>query len=130
MHTNTNPLIVGVLALLVFGVGFIVGRGADPTNAVFPGLDDDKTVNVDWDDSNDDDASVPNEATVRNAHLTTNQRLLLDALGVDVNQVDVTPQMMACAESKLGEPRINEIIDGATPTAAEGVGLLACYNQD
>jgi hypothetical protein len=52
---------------------------------------------------------------------------MLEAMGIDADSVNITPEMVACAEAKLGAARIEEIKNGATPSFSEGASLVACY---
>lgn len=65
--------------------------------------------------------------SIKGSDLPEGQRKLLETLGIDVDTFVVTPQMIACAEEKVGKERLDEIVDGATPSFLEGVSLFNCY---
>ncbi len=77
--------------------------------------------------------SVPQETTgvtkVDTSQLTPGQKQLLETLGVDTENLVITPAMIACAEAKVGAARVAEIQNGATPTFMEGASLMACYSN-
>jgi hypothetical protein len=76
-------------------------------------------------------ASAPTTggAVISTTKLSAGQQRLLSTLGIDSTEIVVTPNMVACAEAKLGVARVAEIISGSTPSFSEGVSLLACYQQ-
>lgn len=53
--------------------------------------------------------------------LNAEQEAKLESFGVDVSQLPTTisPEMQECFIEKLGQDRVNEIIDGATPNPIE-----------
>ncbi len=59
--------------------------------------------------------------------LSDEQLQLLDTFGVEGDEIVITPEMMTCAEEKIGQTRVNEIIEGSTPSFLEGVSLARCY---
>lgn len=63
---------------------------------------------------------------LRDLPLSDGQKSLLETVGIDSEIFIITPEMIACAEEKLGTERFGEIVDGATPTFFEGTGLLGC----
>lgn len=58
--------------------------------------------------------------------LTPQQQALVERVGIDLSQLSVTSQMVACAQQALGEQRLMALQDGALPTFAEMGGLLGC----
>jgi len=72
-------------------------------------------------------AAAEESVTIDTSALPDSQRKLLETLGMDTDSITVTPEMVACAEAKLGVARMDEIINGATPTFTEGLKLAACY---
>lgn len=114
-------ILVGGLAVGVFALGFIVGQGTAGIPFV-PG-----TIAPNG-------SSVRNEAaaggaTLDASALSSEQRQMLEALGIDPNNITITPAMIACAEAKLGAGRIEEIKNGAAPSFGESMELLACYRS-
>jgi hypothetical protein len=76
-------------------------------------------------------ASAPTTggAVISTTKLSAGQQRLLSTLGIDSTEIVVTATMVACAEEKIGAPRVAEIVNGSTPSFSEGVSLLACYQQ-
>lgn len=60
--------------------------------------------------------------------LSDAQKATLKALGVDTENLVITPEMITCAESEVGEARLNEILEGASPGFFESIKLLGCMN--
>jgi hypothetical protein len=60
------------------------------------------------------------------ATLSSEQKATLESLGVDPETVRITPEMIACAEEKVGRERLDEIIAGAAPGLVEGLSLAHC----
>lgn len=64
------------------------------------------------------------------ALLTPEQQKLLDAAGVDVSKLpkEVTPELKACAESRLGKERLAALKAGAQPTLSDLLAAKSCIN--
>lgn len=62
------------------------------------------------------------------ALLTPEQQKLLDAAGVDVNKLpkEITPELKACAEAKLGKERLAALKAGAQPTLSDLLVAKGC----
>ena len=124
---NTKNVLLGILIVFVFAVGFMVGRFSYVGNIdmrspeAAPAA---ATINPDGDTS---DVTATEGTTIQTSSLSEGQIKLLGALGIDAKSIDVTPEMIACAEASLGPVRIEEIIDGATPSFTEGLKLAKCY---
>jgi len=58
--------------------------------------------------------------------LTETQKDLLRSAGIDPATFIITPAMVTCAQSRLGEQRFAEIIAGNTPGPTEVFSLLRC----
>lgn len=116
MHTKT--ILVGILMVLVFAVAFFIGRVT--ANQNIGGFSASENKNS----GNENNSSESNGA---NSNITESQRKMLSAMGIDPNNVNITAEMIACAEAKLGVSRVNEIKNGATPTFSEGASLMVCY---
>lgn len=72
--------------------------------------------------------SVPEEGIkVDTATLSDGQKKILNTLGVDTENLVLTPEMVACAEAKIGSARLAEIQAGGSPSFLEGAALVACY---
>lgn len=132
---NKNGIIMGLLFLLTFIVGFYFGRVTDTNVNPFTSSVEEKTAEQKGDMNEQTGAQTNEQSTEQQESatpispnaLTDGQRKMLEAMGIDPNTVTVTPQMVACAEAKLGPARIEEIKNGATPSFTEGVSLVACY---
>lgn len=120
--TNTQTTLTVIIAILMFGFGFSLGKIADPEDGILSSLGKAHTASAIQKDaqSNTHDPSMSSD-------LSDDQRRLMTALGIDVDEVTITPEMIVCAEAKLGAQRIEAIKEGATPTVAEGLDLVACY---
>lgn len=119
---SNQALLTGILVVVVFLAGFIIGRMTASEDIDMPSMNN--PLN--------NDESVESEsggegATVSASQLTPGQRELLEALGIDANEINITPAMIACAEAELGEARVAEIRAGATPSFGEGMKLAGCY---
>lgn len=122
---NRNALITGVLLVVVFIAGFAVGRMTQGGPADVARNIQEGTVSPS--DTNTQDTSTNGGATVNTSSLSDGQRQMLEAMGIDADTVNITPEMVACAEAKLGAARIEEIKNGATPSFSEGASLVGCY---
>jgi len=65
----------------------------------------------------------------QNPALTTTQEAALRTIGIDPATVPstITPEMKECFADILGLARVNEIINGAQPTAVEVIKTKECY---
>lgn len=129
---NKNVLLTVVLCFFIFIAGFILGRltaGTGDMNDAFTNVSESVGIpsNQDTNNSGDTNANVEGGTTIPANSLTDGQRKLIQALGVDPDSITITPEMVACAEAKLGAARITEIQNGATPSMGEGLSLAACY---
>ncbi len=124
---STKHVLLGLLIVVVFGVGFMIGRFSSVGNTYISGPSS-APATTNADDSTGDTASE--EGTVIQASsISDGQKKLLGALGIDANSINVTPEMIACAETNLGSARVNEITNGATPSFSEGLKLAGCYKS-
>lgn len=120
---NIHPLVFIILIIFGFGIGFLSGR----MSMMDLGDTETKTyTNIESvSGSNAQDSS--GGTSVSGDDLTPGQRQMLTAMGINPDEFTITPQMIACAEAKLGTGRVEEIKNGATPSFSEGVSLVACY---
>ena len=82
----------------------------------------------DTDQSDSVSQSVDESGTsIDSSNMTEGQRKLISALGLNPDNITITPEMVACAEAKLGTARVEEIKNGATPSFSEGASLVVCY---
>ncbi len=140
----------GVVMVIVFAIGLLLGYYAGSNNLTASDAmtqieeattGDTMNAGNNADGGNTGDSQVsgnganestqqPSGATTVNAsQLTPGQRKLLETLGVDTDSITITPEMIACAEAKVGASRVAEIQNGATPTFMEGASLMACYSS-
>ncbi len=118
---NSNYILLAILMVLILAAGFMLGRFSSFGSSY---VDNSEVTNT----SNPNGAANNGEATtVPSSNLTEDQKKMLSSFGIDPNTVTITPEMIACAEGKLGQARIEEIKNGATPSFTEGVSLAACY---
>jgi hypothetical protein len=116
---NNRTVLVAILMVLVFAVAFFIGRvTADQNIGNFSESEMESSDNVE---------NTSGEAGNASSNMTEGQRKMLSSMGINPDQVNITPQMIACAEAKLGATRTEEIKNGATPTFSEGASLVACY---
>jgi hypothetical protein len=126
---NKN-ILVGLLLLLALFVGFIIGRSNIPTplNGVADSIGNTAQETADQTNEPAQTNQTNTEGAVNiSSNLTDGQRKMLESFGLNPDEVTITPAMIACAEAKLGAPRIAEIEAGATPSLLEGASLVACY---
>lgn len=134
---NSNGLITGVVMVLIFVAGFALGHftaspdtDTDEDEKGLLGELFDGTEDVSESDASGESASqvVPESGTTIDASVMTDgQRKLLESLGVDADSITITPEMITCAESSLGNQRVTAIQNGDTPNFIEGTKLMACY---
>jgi len=71
--------------------------------------------------------TVPAEGIKINTDaVSVEQKAAASKVGIDLDTVTITPQMVACAENKLGSDRVAEIMNGASPSVLESMTLLGC----
>lgn len=58
--------------------------------------------------------------------LSVQQKAIAESLGINVDSFVLTPQMVECAEEKLGTTRIEEIMAGDAPSILESARLAPC----
>lgn len=58
--------------------------------------------------------------------LSEQQKNIAESVGIDVDAFVMTPQMVQCAEEKLGTARIMEIMAGDSPSVIEVARLAPC----
>ncbi len=117
-------LLLGILIIASFAVGFLVGRFSSIGNTYIENKSP-SSMNTSNQPDLDDATTTSNETAVSTAGLTPDQIKMLSALGIDTNKV--TPTMIACAEASLGASRTQEIKNGDSPSFTEGIKLMACY---
>ncbi len=136
-QTITTVAVVG-LAIVSFAFGFIIGNmtagdegDSGALSAVQKGIENTKDAVTGGGSSSEDYAGVENANevafTIRGENLTDSQKKMLNTMGIDSAQIQVTYAMLACAEAEIGASRVSEIQNGATPSVSEGLKLIACY---
>jgi len=81
--------------------------------------------------NSNEDANSSAASIVDNPLLSDQQEKMLTDIGVDVSKLptEVTPEMQACAVEKLGEVRVLEIVNGATPSVMEVLKAKECLGE-
>lgn len=118
-----------LVCILVFVAGFGLGRMSDgiPADIIRDSQVDANVTPNESDSQASENTNTEGGATVDTNNLTDGQRNMIEAMGIDADSVTITPEMIACAEAKLGAARLEEIKNGATPSFTEGASLVACY---
>lgn len=119
-----NGLMTGVVMVVIFvlgiSLGYYFGSGSVPFT--------DDTEEVSQENNGSVTASVPAEGmTIDTSALSDTQRKMLETMGVDTENLVLTPDMVACAEAEIGSVRLMEIKDGASPSMSESASLMGCY---
>lgn len=71
--------------------------------------------------------TVPKEGiNIDTSSVSDTQKATAEQLGINLDTVTITPEMVSCAEKKLGSTRLQEIMSGASPSTLEGISLLGC----
>lgn len=119
---NTKNLLLGILIVAVFAIGFAIGRFSptpDTPATVKQPQSTTPTNNVV--STTTEQAKAPSILD----SMTADQKKMLSVLGIDINKI--TPAMISCAETSLGAVRIKEIEGGASLSFTEKAKLLGCY---
>lgn len=116
---KNNGLFTGLVMVVVFAAGILLGYYFGTTGG---GADEPVENNGSV------AKSVPPEGIKINAStLTEAQKKMLGAVGIDAENLTITPEMVACAEAKIGSARLAEIQGGGSPSMTESTSLAACY---
>lgn len=128
---NNNGLLVGITMVLVFVGGFFLGRMTHGTDMSALATETGTIMRSSTPDSQSDADVTTTENTasteVSTASLTDGQRRMLETMGIDASSVTITPEMVACAEAKVGVDRVAAYEQGEIPTLIEAGKLAACY---
>jgi hypothetical protein len=74
------------------------------------------------------EVSLPTtDIKLEDLNLKPEHEALLKKVGIDTKTFVITKDMVACAEKKVGSVRINEFIQGTTPTLTEMSTLISCF---
>jgi len=120
---NSNYILLAILMVLILAAGFMLGRFSSFGSTYVDNSEVTNTGTSPSDTNNNNNDATPVPAS----NLTEDQRQMLSSFGIDPNTVNITPEMIACGEAKLGATRIEEIKNGASPSFSEGISLAACY---
>lgn len=125
---ENNGLKTGAAMVAIFALGIFLGYYFGSTDG---GMKDSLDSMIGGEEKVNDgsvSATVPEEGiTVDSGALSETQIKMLETLGVDTNNITITPAMVACAEAKVGSARLAEIQAGDSPSMTEGASLAACY---
>ena len=70
------------------------------------------------------------EIVIDTSQLTEEQKAAAEQFGIDVDNIVVTEAMRTCAVDAVGEARLLELQNGATPSLFEGLSLLGCFSSN
>jgi DNA-binding transcriptional regulator WhiA len=127
---NRKSLLTVLLLLLSCGIGLVIGRANIPTplNTTADAISNSIQESAQENNGTHVEQATENKTpTAVSSQITDGQRKMLESFGLNPDEVTITPEMVACAEAKLGVTRIKEIQDGATPSFLEGASLITCY---
>ena len=117
-----NSLLTGIVMVVIFAAGIFLGYYFGINTAPVADEEEAEVVN-----DGSVTAAVPAEGVaVDAAQLSAGQLQFLETLGVDTNNLTITPEMVACAEEKVGSARLIEIQNGDNPSISEGTSLMSC----
>ncbi len=114
-----------LLAAAIFASGYVTGQFFAYTGFDFI---NEQPQSVESDTISSQTNNTMEVLPIDQTDLTPEQQAIADKYGVDTSKV--TPEMVACAEAKLGAIRLDEIKNGATPTFSESLALFACYSTN
>ena len=75
-------------------------------------------------DANTTVATNKKPIALKDLPLTDAQKKMAETFGINVETFVISPTMITCAEGKLGEARMQEIIAGGTPSFTESMSLM------
>lgn len=75
-------------------------------------------------------SAPPEGVKVDASQLSNSQAEMLETVGVDTDNLTITPAMIQCAEDVLGPDRVAEIAAGDSPTFFETGRLLPCVGAE
>lgn len=124
--------VVSVLLFLSLGVGVYVwylfqtvpleGSPITTVTSLSPPLSQSSAD----EDEETTETTPPTPVIIETRSLTEGQRDALNTLGYTGETITLTTDMIVCATEALGSARINEILEGATPSVLESMRLLPC----
>jgi len=121
------------MLLLALGIGIyiwyklqVLQSGAVETNVVpEEGIEEEISTSTHV-ESQSATKAVTDPIVVSGDRLTNSQKEALEALGFESDSITITPEMIMCAEEKLGRERLDEIVGGSAPGPLESLTLLPC----
>ena len=133
-------ILLGIVALALGG-GFLLGQysssstEADTSSAEESGQEiasttpnqESETESEIMLDANTDEQLQTEAVIVDTSALDPGQQKALKRVGVDADSITITPEMIACAEEKVGVETVTAIQNGSTPSFIEATKLLTCY---
>lgn len=131
----------GIVLVLIFALGCAAGYYAGSNTAVYNTPTDDQTTESAAGEQTTTDTSSNTNNTSGTADsagtgfkvdpgtLSEGQKTFLQTAGVDPNNLVITPEMITCAEAKIGAERMTAIKNGDSPSITEGIALAACYKS-
>ncbi len=124
-------ILVTLVIVISFVLGFAVGRVSAPTVTPPEKNQTTEESEIVTDDTSSSTATTNNSETtnIETDTLSPDQKKLLESFGIEAESVVVTQAMINCARTKLGEARLEEIINGSAPTFFEGLDLVSCYKK-
>jgi hypothetical protein len=141
MEQRTMSLTATIaLSILTLIIGFLAGMLAtnpDDPSAVLSQMTEPVEENGESSDessgSSSSEESVDTSGsrvafTIQVDKLGESQRNMLKTMGIEGEEIEITYDMLACAEAGIGSDRVEAIKNGGTPSVMEGAQLLACYN--
>ena len=135
--TNTQIFSVAALAIATFALGYVLGSFngepsdlAEVRDSIQSGAQEAADA-IGGNDTNTSEMAGGNSGevafTIRLDSLSEAQQAMVRTMGIDSNEIQVTYGMVACAEAEIGAARVEEIRNGASPSMAEGMKLMGCY---
>ena len=122
---NNNGLMTGVVMVIIFALGIFLGYYFGTAAGVEK---EEFEVGTEMNDGSVAGAVPAEGMNIDASMLTDGQKQVLRTMRVDVESLVITPEMVACAEAKVGSERLAAIQGGDSPSMSEGASLLACYN--
>lgn len=119
---TSQNLLLGILIVVVFAVGFLVGRFSSLGDTY---ISDKGAVPVRTTNQPVTGTSTTPDTSNIVSRMTDEQKKMLGALGIDTTKI--TSAMITCAETSLGASRVEEIKNGASLSFMEKAKLVACY---
>lgn len=124
---NSRHVLLGILVVLVFATGYGIARFGTGSTSMYMNGTPTTTAQTGGTQGTLSGANASGSVVVKPSNLTDGQKKMLSVMGIDPNNIVLTPTMIACASTSLGNTRIKELEGGAAPSFTEGLKLAACY---